>query len=624
MLDGIRTNASRSWGVKLAFGLIIVVFVFWGIGAVQTPTAVVAKVNDQQITMREFQRAYGRQVAEIQNVIPNITQEQLASFNVAQNTLQQLIVAKLLEEESERTGIDISAASLRDSITSFPNFQNEDGKFDKNIYAKVLEESGQSIAEFESSIRQELLPYSFRQIMGAGLFVSPETAKSQYFFGQEQRSMDYVNVTVDPTEIVITDAEIADQYNKNKQLYSTPPMVQLEYVNFKSDDLANPESIDDVEARAAYDARITQFAVPAQVKARHLLIQVAENAPEAEVQKALETIQGLEKRVRSGESFEEIAKQYGQDSTKDFGGDLGWFAQNQMVPAFGDVAFALPVGELSAPVKTNFGYHLILVEDKKEAYTKSFEDEKEALRRALAIEQVNTTLQDLVDNAFLDVANNVALAEVATRHGLMVEQTTALDNSGLISLGISPSHAEQLMQIEKGKLLDIPVTLDGGLAVIKVLDTLPASTKLLAEVQEDIRQNILLEKSKDAAYAKGEDILKNISTQTPENILTSSFFGRDGMIEGLGSDPVLAKEIFASDDKNWKAKPFVLGEQIFIARLAEIKNANAADFDAIKQGLLQELENGKSETSFQRYLAMLYSNADIEILTPEIFAPQGQ
>ncbi len=620
MLDGIRSNASRSWGVKLAFGLIIVVFVFWGMGSVQGPSGIVAKVNDSQITMREFQRSYGQYVQQIQNLIPNITQEQLASFRVAENALQQLIVAKLLEEESERTGINISAIALKNAITSIPSFQNEDGNFDKNIYEKTIEESGQSVAEFESAIRQELLPRSFQQVLGAGLYVNPKTAEAQYLFTSEQRNIDYVLVEADAKEIVVTDEEIVKQYDENKALYATEPMVQLQYVNFKPDNLAKPENISEEAVKQAYEERITQFMIPEQVKAGHILIQVAENAQEAEVNAALKTIQDIEARIRAGESFSEMAKQFGQDASKENGGDLGWFAKNQMIPAFGDVAFALPIGELSAPVRTNFGYHLILVEDKKEAYTKSFEEEKEALRMALALEQVNNNLQDLVDSAYLDLANNVELAEIANRHGLKVESTANLDSAGVIGIGISPANVEQIMLAEKGKLLDIPVNLDGGMALIKIVDVLPAGTKPLAEVQDSIKQEINLEKSKDLAYKKAENILKNISTQVPNNIITSAFFGRNGVIEGLGTDLVLAKEIFASDDKNWKAKPFVLGDNVFIARLAEIKNANTADFEAIKQSLLQDMLNAKSENMLQRYIAMLYAKADIEILTPELFS----
>ncbi len=620
LLDGMRSNAAQSWGVKLAFGLIIIVFVFWGIGSVQAPTNTVASVNGSKITMREFQRSYSRMAQEIQRVIPGVTEEQLASFQLEANVLQQLIFTKLLEDASEETGIDVSTFALRNAIVSLPYFKNDKGEFDKTIYEEMLKQSGQSAAEFERALRQDLLPEDFTKLLTSGLYISDASARDQYNFVMEKRSMEYVLFPYDTAAQVVTDEEIEDAYNKSKALYALPARIQLEYINFNPDKLADPSSVTDADLEGAYSARQTQFAVPEQVKASHILFKVEQSASEEEAKAVLTSIQAIEARIRAGEKFADLAKEFGQDGTKEEGGDLGWFAKNQMVPAFADAAFSLATGELSQPVRTNFGYHLILVEDKKDAKIRTFDEVKAELRNALALEKVNTSLQDIVDASLLELANNKSLDEVAKLYKLAAEKTELLDAHTLAEkLGLRPSDVEILMSVEKGTLWDTPISLAGGLAIVRVVDSQIATAQPLAEVSDLIKEELSLEKAKVTTFEEAKEMTLTFSEKTPQNIKTSALFTRNGEIKELTTNMLLAKEIFASDDKDWKKTPFVIENGVIIVRLAKIEPANQKGFDAVKQVLLSEMKSAKSNMMFQQYVAMLRAEADIDILMPELF-----
>ncbi len=624
MLDGMRSNA-QSWGVKLAVGLIILVFVFWGIGSVQSPTGVVAEVNGSQITMREFQRAYSRQVQELQSVIPNITEEQLASFGIEANVLQSLVMLKLLEQEATRTGINISLADFRNAITSMPYFQNEEGKFDKEIYEKILANSGQSVAEFEAAIRQDLLPARFQQLLSSGLYVSEKTAYNQYLFGTEQRNVDYVSVKADPAAVEVSAKELEDRYTADSAQYQLPARIQLQYVNFAPDVVANKLEVTEDELKTAYDARVTQFQDPAQVKARHILLQIAQGASEADDKAVLERIQDLEKRIRGGEAFADIAMEFGEDGTKEQGGDLGWFAKNQMVPTFAEAAFTLNIGELSTPVRTNFGYHLILVEDKKDATTRTYDEVKDELKHTLLLEKANTAIPSLVDSALLEAANNTSLEDIAKANSLEVITSPLLDSTAIkASLGLQEKDVQVLMAAEKGQLWDSPISISGGLALVKVLDITPAMTQPLAEVQDEIKAKIAQAKALENAKERAAELVKTFEATPPSDIQESAFFNREGTIEGLGTNADMAKAVFASEDKNWIATPFVFGDEVLLVRFADKKLATEADFAAIKTPLLADMQNDKARINMQRYMMMLYSNAEVNILLPELFAPKQQ
>ena len=176
MLDGIRANA-QSWGVKLAFGIIILVFVFWGIGSYTGPKGYVATVNDMHITEIEFQKAYGSMEQNLRASYPDLTPELLKGLQLEQQVLQQLVMKKLLESEAGRIGLEISPYELRLAVQEMPYFLDKDGRFDKDEYLRVLKASGLTPAQFEAGLREDLLPEKLQKLLTAGAWGSPEEAR---------------------------------------------------------------------------------------------------------------------------------------------------------------------------------------------------------------------------------------------------------------------------------------------------------------------------------------------------------------------------------------------------------------------------------------------------------------
>lgn len=628
MLDSMRANA-QSWGVKVAFGIIILVFVFWGIGTSQAPTGVVGTVNGEQITHREFQMVYSRMASQFQEVLPNITEEQLIAIGILEAVSQELIMLKLLEVESERTGIDVSLRSLRNRIDAYSFFKNAAGKFDKELYVQILKTNGQNPASFERGLRQEMLPNLYKTLLSSGLYVNSEDIKNLYMFQLEKRSMDYVLFPYDIAAQKVSQEAIAKTYEEQKQLYALPARLQLEYINFDPEKMASKEKITQSELEKAYNERQDSFMIPAQVKARHILLTLAENASEEDAKKVLDSIKNIEQKLRDGADFNELSKQFSQDGAAQKGGDLGWFAKEQMVGPFAEAAFTLDIGQISTPVKTNFGYHLIVVDAKKDEYTQTLKEVEDDLRILLATEKINDSLQDTVDNALTTLLGSKDVQKdftaLAKKHALQFETSELLDVANLAeALDMRPADVQILMTAPKGRVWDTAIGMASGLSVVRISESLPAMTKPLSEVENSIKTSIATKMAHEAAMNKAKiAIVKNISKKDSFKgmVKQSGFIGRDGVWDDMGQNKELAKELFASDDKEWKSAPFRMNKGVVAIRLDKIAPVNESEFLDVQTQLVTRVNLEQANFMYDAFIFYLRLQADIDILMPEFFKP---
>lgn len=635
MLDGIRANA-QSWGVKLAFGIIIIVFVFWGIGASTGPTGIVATVNGQNITELEFRRAYAQMEQNIKNSFPDMTPEMLQNLGLEQQVLQTLVVRKLIEAEAARTGIDVSPYDLRRAIEVLPYFQNKDGKFDPDLYLSTLKDAGRSASQFEDDIRQDLLPQKFQTVMTAGAYASPETARRIFDYQQEQRKVNYV---LFPAEKHLdaakpTDAELEKAYQDRAQFYAMPPRVRLEYVALNPAEMGDLSAITDEAVAAAYEARLAQFSLPERVRARHILIAVPQNASPADVKKAEDAVKALEARIRGGEDFAEVAKENGQDGTAAQGGDLGWFSRTQMVPEFADAAFALKPGEMSGPVRSPFGFHLIKVEEHQAAATRPLEDVKEELRSALATEAASQGLQDKADAVLAAAMGGKSMSDAAAGAGLTMQDSglVSADQLGKI-LGLRSSDVQTVMGTPAGGIVDTALATAGGLLVVRVAESLPQMTRPLEEVREELTASLTRDKARKLAQAEAEKARKDFADGKPggelaTEVVLSEPFGRQGYVPGLGMGMELVQTVFALPAKTagtgvWQDRAFTVDDGAVLISLAEVTPPEDAVWKAASAAQEQQMIGDRASMMFQAYLFQLNKDAKIRILKPELFEPRA-
>lgn len=622
MLDGMRSGA-HSFVIKIAFGLIILVFIFWGIGSNTSNSGIVAKVNGEPITINEFQQAYNQMANEIKSVIPDLTEEQLKSFQLENRVLQNVIIRKLFLSEAKRIGLDVSAKELRDTLMALPFFHDESGKFSAELYEQRLKAFGQSSAVFENNLRLDLLPQKFQEVVTAGVFGDKNIAQKMFAFQGERRSMDYVLFPFEMDKQNVSDAEAKAVYEERKELFTVPAQVSLEFINFTPALMADENAVTVEEIKAYYDDNQAKFSEEEQVKARHILLMAEPDAPKSENDKILSRLQDIASQIKTVEDFAKMAQQYGQDGTKNSGGDLGWFGKSQMVQEFADVAFALPENTLSEPVRTQFGYHLIWVDDKKEGRQIPFEEVKDRIKHDIAVERVNANLAQTVDSAIAAIMANGNMEDEAKKYNLKVTKTGFVDIASLAdTYNLRQSDVDALVAMENGNVWDSAVTLNDELSVVKLVEKKASSVQPFEAVKAEIAAELKMKKAQESAKEKASQAVLGYDKNAPENIKTSSFFTREGQVEHLGPLPELAKEIFAADEKTWLKHAYVSDEGAVVARLNTIKSVGEGEFEKIADDVLLNMQDAQKNMLFQAYILMLNQEANVDILMPELFAKQ--
>lgn len=628
MLDGIRANA-QSWGVKLAFGIIIVVFVFWGIGSYSGPKGLVASVNGKNITEVEFQRAYAMMEDNLRRSIPNLTSEMLESFQLEQRVLQSLMQEKLIEDEAERAGLTISPYELRAVLEQLPYFQ-KDGKFSPEIYKEVLSKNHITPRQFETDQAKSMLPAKLQRLVTAGAYVDPAAAKAMFDYAAERRRVDYIMfpASAHMSEAAPSEEEVAKTYEAQSASFTVPPSVDVEFVRLDPAVMGNPAAISDAELRAAYDARKSQYTEEEKIHARHILIRVPANAPEADVKKAESEIKALEARIRGGEDFSEVAKS-GQDGTAEQGGDLGWFTAGQMVPEFSKAAFALKDGEVSAPVRTQFGFHLIKKEGHQDAVTHSFDEVKDSLRADLATEAAGRGLEEKADAVLAQALAGKSMEEAAKAASA---DAVKAESTGLISaeelaqkLDIRDSDVQTVLAAASGTVLDSAVPSGNSLLVIRVKESRPQSVKPLDEVRPLIVEFLTKQKAAEMAMEdarKARAAFQNGKPAAGAEIKTSELFGRDGNIADLIADPALAQTAFVVPEVSdaWLNEPYRVQDGAVLARLSAIEAPSEDEWKAAQQDMQNRLESDRAHMIYQIYLTQLGSQAKVKMYNSPLLA----
>ena len=240
MLDLIRANA-QSWGVKIAFGIIILVFVFWGVGGLTGgPSTVILTVNGEPITIQEFQRKYEQLEQQVRAQYPDLDAAGLKAMQLKQQLIQNLILENLITQEAERVGIVVTPVELRKLIESFPAFHNEEGKFDPDAYVRMIKAQRNTPGNFEAELRNNMLMNKLRADVTAGAFVPEAEVRDLFRYEGERRILEYVFYPLEDytSKVTVDDAQIKDYYEANQASFTVPPQADVEYLLIGAEALA--------------------------------------------------------------------------------------------------------------------------------------------------------------------------------------------------------------------------------------------------------------------------------------------------------------------------------------------------------------------------------------------------
>jgi len=362
MLEGMRRHAN-SFVMSLMFAIIILVFLFsFGPGSAKycgNALPIAATVNGHAISSAELQQSYSQTFDRMQRSRPNYTIDTARAENLVQTVVDQLVGRQLLLQEAAARGIMVTDDQLAKEIVSSPYFQR-DGVFDRELYRRYATSLNLSEASYEASFREDLVAQRMQSILLDTVPVGESEIRE--LWDRRNNKVDIWFVRVDPFPlrrgVEVSDAEVA---------------------TFAKDQRARVED--------HYNQFATRYNQPEKVRARHILIKVAEDAAADQVADAQARIDEAKKRADSGKDFAELARELSEDSSAAQGGDLGAQVRGAWVKPFEEAAFALAPGEVSAVVRSQFGFHIIKVEEKVEAQSRSVDEAAEEIAREVLTEE---------------------------------------------------------------------------------------------------------------------------------------------------------------------------------------------------------------------------------------------
>src|SRR6266446_1144309 len=443
MLQWMRQ--AQAWvikGVLLAVVLAFVVTIFyqWGVrSSGGGPTrSEVATIFGEPVSVREFQRVYNGLRQRSRAFFRAQSDMDLSErFNFREMALEQLATRAILLRLAQQYGVVVTEQELYDQIAGLAPFQ-EQGRFSFARYQALLRSQVPPIAprQFEAQQRQALLLQKVITLLTEGIQVTDAEVEQTYRHDNERVAVRYVMLTASSFEaqVTMTDEELQGYYAAHKEAYRDPEQRQIRYVAIPLQRFMQDYNPIAAEVNDYYTRHLETFQRPEQVRARHILFKVASSASaeqEAQVRTRAEVVLAA---VRNGEDFATLAKQHSEDTaTAEQGGDLGYFPRGQMVAPFEEATFSLPVGQLSDLVRTPFGWHILRVEDKREAETKPRAEVEQEVQDKIREDKARDAAAAFVDDVLTALeANPQQFVALAQQHELEVVTTPFLPATGRV------------------------------------------------------------------------------------------------------------------------------------------------------------------------------------------------
>jgi len=622
MLQNIRDN-SQGWIAKTIIGIIVALMAFTGIEAIFQASGNnkqdVAKVNGEEITQTELGQAVDMQRRQLmQQLGKDFDASLLDEKLLREAALKGLIDRKLLLQGAADSKFGFSEAALDQVILQTPEFQ-VDGKFSAERFDQVIRQLGYTRMQFRQMLTQEMLIGQVRAgIAGSGFVTDAEVLA---FARLEKQTRDFatVNIKTDPAAVKLTDDEVKAYYDKHAKEFMTPDQVVIDYLELKKSSFFDQVTVKDEELQAAYQKETANLAE--QRRAAHILIEVNDKTTDAQAKAKIEDIQA---RLAKGEKFDALAKEFSQDpGSANNGGDLGFAGPGVYDPDFETALYALNKDQVSAPVRTTFGWHLIKLLGVEAPEVPSFASLKDKLTRELKTQQVEQryveATKQLEDAAF----EASDLAQPASDLNLTVHTSAPFGREGgegvaanraVVTAAFSP---EVLDEGANSSAIELdPETI----IVLRAKEHLKPAQLPLESVSAAIRTQMTKERAIAAAKTHADELIASLRDgKTP---LNQPIDGQAWKVTEAATrnaeaiEPAVLQALFRMPKPAAKDKPTfttvtLADGSLVIVRLNGVNEA-AAPTDEEKAQYRRFLASRIGQQDFAAYRKQLETKADIK------------
>lgn len=472
---------------------------------------------------------------------------------MAQRAGQVLVQRAILKSEADRMGLQVSDEDLRRELQfgPFSQYLFPGGNFiGQDQYINFVQSAFQtSVADFEQQVKADLELNRLQAMITGGVTVSDNAVRAAYMVQGTKVKFDYAVISSDDLAKTInpSDADLQTFFKQNAARYANavPETRKIEYAAFDASNLPGGKpQVTDAEVQAYYTAHQDEYQIKDQVKVRHILIAVPAGADAKTDAAAKAKAEDLLKQIKSGGNFADLASKNSDDpGSKTQGGELGWLDPGKTVPEFDKAAFSLAPGQTSGVIKTQFGYHILQVEDKHSAHLRPIAEVKPDILPIIEQQKAGTAMQNFATQ-FAAAAKTDGLAKAAAARGLHVTTTDYLASTGVVA-GLADGTAllKEAFAVS-GKTSPAAVSTGDGFAVFQVEDIKAAHAPDFADykqhILDDYREQQLpqllsAQLNKLDERAKLLNDLKKAAAEMNIPFKTSELVGKDGQVPDVGA-----------------------------------------------------------------------------------------
>lgn len=512
MLDLVRKHA-KSWLIKVALFLIVVVFIFWGGYSYKSQQeSQMARVGERYISINEYHQQY-EQLLEVyrRQMGGAFSEEMVRNMNLKKQAMNLLIDRTVIYGAAQKLGLTATPQEIQQLVLRYPAFQS-DGQFDQKRYQFLLRQNRMTPETFEQQLGQDLSVQKVEAFIKRRAMVTEAEVAADFHFNYTLLEVAYA--LFDPKsfepQVAVDPKTLADFYQQQQERYKEPEKRRISYV-FASQDAYRAEvKVPESQIREDYEDHAADYHQEQQVRARHILFGLKEDAPEADIARIRAEAEKVLAEAKSGKDFSELARKHSSDpSVQENGGDLGFFTRDRMVPEFSEVAFSLKPGELSELVRTPYGFHIIRIEEIQPEKNIPFEEVRGKIEARLQGERArdiaHRKVRNLADAAYAQ--KDIGKAAQTMKPPMTVVSTWISPKESVPEVGGVPTpNLNKLLALpEKGlsEIIEVP----RGVLLAQVEAIQPPTVIPFENVKDRVEKDYRQEQARTLAQKKASELL---------------------------------------------------------------------------------------------------------------------
>jgi len=630
MLDRMRRH--KNW-LKWSLALVVLTFIAFYIPSFLDTTStsvgasasdVVATVNGKEVRGLDFQRRYQSQIQAYQQQYGgNVNEQLLRQLGVDHQILQQMVDEQAALAEAERQGLRVSDEELAQQIFSIPALQ-ENGRFiGEQRYEQLLasQQPPMTKGDFEENLRRSMMIDRLRSALTDWMAVSDAEVEREYKNRNEKVKLQVVALTADKfrDKVTVNDADVASYYTAHQAEYRKGEQRKIRYLLIDRDQLRSRITITPPDIQSYYNSNVQQFQTPEQVRASHILLKT-DGKDEAAVRKQAEDI--LKQAKAPGADFAALAKKYSEDDgSKANGGDLDYFPKGRMVPEFEQAAFSMQPGQISDLVKSQFGFHIIKVVDKKPAATRSLDETRAQIQETLAAQRVEQQVTDRTRDLDARISKPADFDTVGKEAGVAVNDAGFFARDEPVpGIGPAPEVASEAFQLKDGavsKGLQSP----RGPIYITVTGKRDPYVPKLDEVKDRVREDVIKTRAAELSKQRAGEIAsalrsaKDFAAAAKAQGLEakdSQLLVRGSPLPDIGISSDVDKVAFSLPTGS-VSDPIATPTGTVIVRVAERQDVTADAIKAAKETFRTQLLAERRDLFFASYMTKAKQGMKIQV-----------